>query len=36
VVCAMTPESFQAVGIWYNDFSQTTDDEVRALMGTTR
>ena len=33
VVCAMTPESFQAVGIWYNDFSQTTDDEVRALMG---
>jgi predicted phosphoribosyltransferase len=35
VVCAMTPESFQAVGIWYNDFSQTTDDEVRALMGTT-
>ena len=33
VVCEMTPESFQAVGIWYNDFSQTTDDEVRALMG---
>jgi len=32
VVCAMTPESFQAVGVWYNDFSQTTDDEVRALM----
>ncbi len=31
VVCALTPESFQAVGVWYNDFSQTTDDEVRKL-----
>jgi putative phosphoribosyl transferase len=32
VVCAMTPESFQAVGVWYNDFSQTTDEEVRKLV----
>lgn len=35
VVCAMTPEPFQAVGSWYQDFSQTTDDEVRALLDRT-
>ncbi len=32
VVCALTPEPFYAVGIWYEDFSQTTDDEVRELL----
>jgi predicted phosphoribosyltransferase len=32
VVCTMTPEPFHAVGIWYEDFSQTTDDEVRDLL----
>jgi predicted phosphoribosyltransferase len=32
VVCAMTPEPFFAVGHWYDDFSQTTDDEVRELL----
>jgi predicted phosphoribosyltransferase len=32
VVCAATPEPFRAVGLWYEDFSQTTDDEVRALL----
>jgi predicted phosphoribosyltransferase len=32
VVCARTPEPFSAVGLWYRDFSQTTDDEVRALL----
>jgi predicted phosphoribosyltransferase len=32
VVCAVEPESFHAVGRWYDDFSQTTDDEVRALL----
>jgi putative phosphoribosyl transferase len=31
-VCARTPEPFSAVGLWYRDFSQTTDDEVRALL----
>jgi predicted phosphoribosyltransferase len=31
-VCARTPEPFLAVGRWYDDFSQTTDDEVRALL----
>jgi predicted phosphoribosyltransferase len=32
IVCAITPEPFYAVGLWYDDFSQTTDDEVRALL----
>jgi putative phosphoribosyl transferase len=32
IVCAATPEPFQAVGIWYEDFSQTTDEEVRQLI----
>jgi predicted phosphoribosyltransferase len=32
VVCAHTPEPFSAVGLWYRDFSQTTDDEVRDLL----
>ena len=32
VVCLVTPEPFLAVGFWYDDFSQTTDDEVRALL----
>jgi len=32
VVCATTPEPFDAVGFWYEDFSQTTDDEVRELL----
>jgi putative phosphoribosyl transferase len=32
VVCARTPEPFSAVGEWYRDFSQTSDDEVRALL----
>lgn len=31
-VCAETPEPFYGVGQWYADFSQTTDDEVRALL----
>lgn len=32
VICATTPEPFRAVGCWYRDFSQTTDDEVRDLL----
>jgi predicted phosphoribosyltransferase len=32
VVCARTPEPFHAVGLWYGDFSQTTDDEVSDLL----
>jgi len=32
VVCALTPENFRAVGLWYEDFSQTTDEEVHELL----
>lgn len=31
-ICDITPDPFYAVGLWYEDFSQTTDDEVRALL----
>jgi predicted phosphoribosyltransferase len=32
VVCAQTPHPFYAVGAWYDNFSQTTDEEVRDLL----
>jgi putative phosphoribosyl transferase len=32
IICAMAPEFFQAVGQYYDDFSQTSDDEVRELL----
>ena len=32
VVCARVPERFQAVGEWYEDFSQTSDQEVSELL----
>jgi predicted phosphoribosyltransferase len=32
IVCVRMPEPFYAVGMWYQDFSQTTDDEVRDLL----
>lgn len=32
IVCATVPEPFWAVGQWYRDFSQTTDEEVRELL----
>jgi predicted phosphoribosyltransferase len=32
VVCASTPEPFHAVGLWYDDFRQTTDEEVQAIL----
>lgn len=32
VVCATTPEPFHAVGLWYEDFSQTSDEEVHELL----
>ena len=34
VVCPLMPEPFAAVGLWYIDFSQTSDDEVRHLLAT--
>jgi predicted phosphoribosyltransferase len=32
VICAITPEPFQAVGRWYQDFAQATDEEVQDLL----
>ncbi len=31
-LCAMIPDRFYAVGLWYEDFSETTDAEVRQLL----
>jgi putative phosphoribosyl transferase len=31
-VCVIEPERFYAVGMWYEDFTQTTDDEIRDLL----
>lgn len=36
VVCAVTPEPFYAVGLWYEDFSQTSDEEVHDLLDRAR
>jgi predicted phosphoribosyltransferase len=36
VVCGAMPEPFSAVGLWYRDFSQTTDAEVRQCLEQTR
>lgn len=36
VVCLRTPEAFGAVGLWYARFGQTTDEEVRELLGRPR
>ena len=35
VVCVSTPDPFDAVGLWYEEFSQTTDEEVTRLLATT-
>jgi putative phosphoribosyl transferase len=32
VICYFTPEPFNAVGLWYEDFSQTSDEEVQSLL----
>jgi predicted phosphoribosyltransferase len=36
IVCAITPDPFYAVGVWYDDFTKTTDEEVRALLAAAR
>jgi len=36
VVCLLTPEPFFAVGMWYRDFSETTDEQVRAALARAR
>jgi putative phosphoribosyl transferase len=35
IVCAATPSPFYSVGMWYKDFPQTTDDQVRHLLAKT-
>jgi putative phosphoribosyl transferase len=32
LVCLMTPEPFYAVGLWYENFDQTDDEEVHELL----
>jgi putative phosphoribosyl transferase len=32
MICLVTPDRMYAVGIWYEDFTQTTDAEVRQLL----
>jgi putative phosphoribosyl transferase len=32
IECLASPEPFHAVGLWYRDFSQVSDEEVRALL----
>jgi putative phosphoribosyl transferase len=32
MICLSTPQTFTAVGDWYDDFSQTSDEQVRALL----
>jgi predicted phosphoribosyltransferase len=32
IICARTPVPFHAVGLWYDDFNPTSDDEVRGLL----
>ena len=36
VICASPPEPFEAVSFWYQDFHQTSDDEVRDLLAASR
>jgi predicted phosphoribosyltransferase len=36
IVCAATPRSFLGVGRWYQDFSQTSDEEVHELLAQAR
>ena len=36
IICAMTPDPFTAVGLWYENFSQTSDDEVHELLAAAR
>lgn len=35
-ICLFTPEPFYSVGLWYQDFTQTSDDEVRLLLSVSR
>ena len=32
LVCLSRPDDFRAVGLWYDEFGQTTDDQVLAVL----
>jgi putative phosphoribosyl transferase len=32
MICLAEPEPFVAIGVWYVDFSQVGDDEVRQIL----
>jgi len=32
IVCLHTPDPFFSVGFWYDDFSQTTDEDIREML----
>jgi putative phosphoribosyl transferase len=32
IVCSRTPDDFEGVGKWYEDFTQVSDEEVSALL----
>ena len=36
IICCATPRPFFAVGMFYSNFAQTTDEEVRTLLGQAR
>lgn len=36
IICAVTPEPFIAIGMWYEEFPQMTDDEVRDYLESAR
>ena len=36
VVCLLTPAYLHAIGLWYRDFRQVTDEEVQKLLGEAR
>ena len=36
VICLSTPSDFYAVSMWYDDFAQTSDEEVRSLLEASR
>lgn len=36
VVCVITPEPFRAVGLWYENFAPTTDEEIHDLLARAR
>jgi predicted phosphoribosyltransferase len=35
IVCALMPPTFRGIARWYEDFLQTTDEEIRELLGRT-